>query len=54
VRGATSARAIEAGEEIYRRRCQACHLNAGTGRFSPSLVGGNARRARTGTLGASS
>jgi len=41
--------AIEAGEEIYRRLCQACHLADGTGRIGPSLVDGEPARARTGT-----
>ena len=41
--------AIEAGEEIYAKLCQACHLPDGSGRIGPSLVGDNAKRARTGT-----
>jgi cytochrome c-L len=41
--------AIEAGEELYVKLCQACHLKDGTGRIGPSLVGGNPKRARTGT-----
>jgi cytochrome c-L len=41
--------AIEAGEEIYRRLCQACHLPDGSGRIGPSLVDGAPARARTGT-----
>jgi cytochrome c-L len=41
--------AIEAGEEVYAKLCQACHLKDGTGRIGPSLVGDSAKRARTGT-----
>ena len=46
VRGTTSsARTIEASEEIYRRLCQARHLADGTRRIGPSLVGDHAKRA---------
>ena len=41
--------AIEAGEKIYAKLCQACHLKDGTGRIGPSLVGDSPKRARTGT-----
>jgi cytochrome c-L len=41
--------AIEAGQKLYARLCQACHLKDGTGRIGPSLVGDNPKRARTGT-----
>ncbi|MGH6918806.1 MAG: c-type cytochrome [Geminicoccaceae bacterium] len=41
--------AIEAGQEIYARLCQACHLADGTGRIGPSLADGEGARARTGT-----
>ena len=41
--------ALEAGEEIYVKLCQACHLKDGSGRIGPSLVGDNPKRARTGT-----
>jgi cytochrome c-L len=46
---AGDAAAIEAGEELYAKLCQACHLKDGTGRIGPSLVGGSPKRARTGT-----
>jgi cytochrome c-L len=41
--------AIEAGEELYARLCQACHLKDGTGRIGPSLVDGDWTRPRTDT-----
>jgi len=41
--------AIEAGQKLYARLCQACHLKDGTGRIGPSLVGDNPKRARTGS-----
>ena len=41
--------ANEAGEKIYAKLCQACHLKDGTGRIGPSLVGDSPKRARTGT-----
>jgi cytochrome c-L len=41
--------AIEAGQKLYARLCQACHLKDGSGRIGPSLVGDNPKRARTGT-----
>ena len=41
--------AIEAGEKIYAKLCQACHLKDGTGRIGPSLIGDSPKRARTGT-----
>jgi len=41
--------AIEAGEKVYAKLCQACHLKDGTGRIGPSLVGDSPKRARTGT-----
>lgn len=41
--------AIEAGEKIYARLCQACHLADGTGRIGPSLADDEGARARTGT-----
>ena len=41
--------AIEAGQKLYARLCQACHLADGTGRIGPSLIGDNPKRARTGT-----
>jgi cytochrome c-L len=41
--------AIEAGKKLYTTLCRACHLEDGTGRIGPSLVGGNPKRARTGT-----
>jgi cytochrome c-L len=41
--------AIEAGEKLYARLCQACHLGDGSGRIGPNLVGDNPKRARTGT-----
>jgi mono/diheme cytochrome c family protein len=37
--------AIEAGEKLYARLCQACHLADGTGRIGPSLVGNNPAQA---------
>jgi cytochrome c-L len=41
--------AIESGQKLYDKLCQACHLKDGTGRIGPSLVSGNPKRARTGT-----
>jgi cytochrome c-L len=41
--------AIEAGQELYVKLCQACHLKDGTGRIGPSLVSDSPKRARTGT-----
>jgi cytochrome c-L len=41
--------AIEAGQKLYARLCQACHLADGSGRIGPSLIGDNPKRARTGT-----
>jgi cytochrome c-L len=41
--------AIEAGEELYAKLCQACHLKDGTGRIGPNLVDDKWQRARTGT-----
>jgi cytochrome c-L len=41
--------AIAAGEKIYARLCQACHLADGSGRIGPSLVGDDPKRARTGS-----
>jgi cytochrome c-L len=41
--------AIEAGQKLYARLCQACHLADGTGRIGPSLADGEGARARTGT-----
>ena len=41
--------AIEAGEKVYAKLCQACHLKDGTGRIGPSLVGDSPKRTRTGT-----
>jgi cytochrome c-L len=41
--------AIEAGEELYVKLCQACHLEDGTGRIGPNLVDDNWQRPRTDT-----
>jgi cytochrome c-L len=41
--------AIEAGEKLYAKLCQACHLKDGTGRIGPNLVDDKWQRARTGT-----
>jgi cytochrome c-L len=41
--------AIEAGEKLYAKLCQACHLEDGTGRIGPNLVDDSWLRERTGT-----
>ena len=41
--------AIEAGEKLYARLCQACHLADGSGRIGPSLTDDQGKRARTGS-----
>jgi cytochrome c-L len=41
--------AIEAGQQIYRRHCQSCHLPDGTGRIGPNLTDDAWIRARTDT-----
>jgi cytochrome c-L len=41
--------AIEAGQKLYAKLCQACHLKDGTGRIGPNLVDDNWKRPRTNT-----
>jgi cytochrome c-L len=41
--------AIAAGEQIYKRWCQACHLPDGSGRIGPSIVDDTWKYERTGT-----
>jgi cytochrome c-L len=41
--------AIDAGEEIYKQYCQACHLKDGTGRIGPNLTDEKWKRDRTDT-----
>ena len=41
--------AIEAGQKLYAKLCQACHLKEGTGRIGPNLVDDKWQRARTDT-----
>jgi cytochrome c-L len=41
--------AIEAGQKLYAKLCQACHLKDGTGRIGPSLVDDNWKRPRANT-----
>ena len=41
--------AIAAGQQLYVRWCQACHLPDGTGRIGPSLVDDRWNYERTGT-----
>jgi cytochrome c-L len=46
---AGQAEAVGAGQKLYDRWCQACHLKDGTGRIGPSLVDDKHVRARTDT-----
>ena len=41
--------AIAAGEDLYKRLCQACHMPDGSGRIGPSLVDEQHKYERTGT-----
>lgn len=41
--------AIEAGEDIYKRLCQACHMPDGSGRIGPNLIDDQHKYDRTGT-----
>lgn len=41
--------AIAAGEDLYKRLCQACHMPDGSGRIGPSLVDDNHKYERTDT-----
>ena len=40
---------IAAGEKIYKKQCQACHLKDGKGRIGPNLTDETWTRARTDT-----
>jgi cytochrome c-L len=41
--------AIAAGEKVYKKNCQACHLKDGSGRIGPNLTDEEWKRARTHT-----
>jgi cytochrome c-L len=41
--------ALEAGQDIYRKQCQACHLPDGSGKLGPSLVDDTVINPRAGT-----
>jgi len=41
--------AIAAGQKLYKKWCQACHLADGSGRIGPNLTDDQWSRARTGT-----
>jgi cytochrome c-L len=41
--------ALEAGQDIYRKQCQACHLPDGSGKLGPSLIDDAVINPRAGT-----
>lgn len=43
------AERIAAGEKVYKKQCQACHLKDGKGRIGPNLTDETWNRARTDT-----